>query len=96
MAVSFFVKLDLVVIEFMTSYLTHASFFCSVVSPCLVKSGKVNSTESLQELLTSDSEGSYMGVGSPRDMQSPVFHERAEVNFPSLICCTLRVVRSVK
>uniref|UniRef100_A0A3Q0QZL9 Inhibitor of Bruton tyrosine kinase n=1 Tax=Amphilophus citrinellus TaxID=61819 RepID=A0A3Q0QZL9_AMPCI len=50
----------------------------AVVSPCLVKSGKVNSTESLQELLTSDSEGSYMGVGSPRDMQSPVFHERAE------------------
>uniref|UniRef100_A0A3Q3EBM1 Inhibitor of Bruton agammaglobulinemia tyrosine kinase n=1 Tax=Labrus bergylta TaxID=56723 RepID=A0A3Q3EBM1_9LABR len=47
---------------------------------CLVKSGKANSTESLQELLTSDSEGSYMGVGSPRDMQSPVFHDRTEVN----------------
>uniref|UniRef100_A0AAX7ULN2 BTB domain-containing protein n=1 Tax=Astatotilapia calliptera TaxID=8154 RepID=A0AAX7ULN2_ASTCA len=59
-----------------------------------LSSGKVNSTESLQELLTSDSEGSYMGVGSPRDMQSPVFHERAEVNFTSLICCTSRVVRS--
>lgn len=88
-------KLDLVVIEFMTLPNT-CFFFCSVVSPCLVKSGKVNSTESLQELLTSDSEGSYMGVGSPRDMQSPVFHERAEVNFTSLICCTLRVVRSVK
>uniref|UniRef100_A0A669F062 Inhibitor of Bruton tyrosine kinase n=1 Tax=Oreochromis niloticus TaxID=8128 RepID=A0A669F062_ORENI len=43
-----------------------------------LSSGKVNSTESLQELLTSDSEGSYMGVGSPRDMQSPVFHERVE------------------
>uniref|UniRef100_A0A7N6BGV5 BTB domain-containing protein n=1 Tax=Anabas testudineus TaxID=64144 RepID=A0A7N6BGV5_ANATE len=43
-------------------------------------SSKVNSTESLQELLTSDSEGSNMGVGSPRDMQSPVFHDRAEVN----------------
>uniref|UniRef100_A0AAX7TE19 BTB domain-containing protein n=1 Tax=Astatotilapia calliptera TaxID=8154 RepID=A0AAX7TE19_ASTCA len=67
----------------------------AVVSPCLVKSGKVNSTESLQELLTSDSEGSYMGVGSPRDMQSPVFHERAEVNFTSLICCTSRVVRTL-
>lgn len=50
----------------------------AVVSPCLVKSGKANSTESLQELLTSDSEGSYMGVGSPRDVQSPVFHDRGE------------------
>ncbi|KAM7420261.1 hypothetical protein PAMA_014796 [Pampus argenteus] len=50
----------------------------AVVSPCLVKSGKANSTESLQELLTSDSEGSCMGVGSPRDMQSPVFHDRVE------------------
>nr|XP_046255607.1 inhibitor of Bruton tyrosine kinase [Scatophagus argus] len=50
----------------------------AVISPSLVKSGKANSTESLQELLTSDSEGSYMGVGSPRDMQSPVFHDRAE------------------
>uniref|UniRef100_A0A8D3DEL6 Inhibitor of Bruton tyrosine kinase n=1 Tax=Scophthalmus maximus TaxID=52904 RepID=A0A8D3DEL6_SCOMX len=39
---------------------------------------KANSTESLQELLTSDSEGSYMGLGSPRDVQSPVFHDRAE------------------
>lgn len=50
----------------------------AVVSPCLVKSNKANSTESLQELLTSDSEGSYMGVGSPREMQSPIFHDRAE------------------
>ncbi|XP_056141679.1 inhibitor of Bruton tyrosine kinase [Lampris incognitus] len=50
----------------------------TVVSPCLVKSGKANSTESLQELLTSDSEGSCMGVGSPRDMQSPIFNGRAE------------------
>ncbi|KAM3615134.1 uncharacterized protein V6R79_023915 [Siganus canaliculatus] len=50
----------------------------AVISPSLVKSGKANSTDSLQELLTSDSEGSYMGVGSPRDMQSPVFHDRAE------------------
>uniref|UniRef100_A0AAX7VAX8 BTB domain-containing protein n=1 Tax=Astatotilapia calliptera TaxID=8154 RepID=A0AAX7VAX8_ASTCA len=50
----------------------------------------IQSPPSLQELLTSDSEGSYMGVGSPRDMQSPVFHERAEVNFTSLICCTSR------
>uniref|UniRef100_A0A3Q4BQQ8 BTB domain-containing protein n=1 Tax=Mola mola TaxID=94237 RepID=A0A3Q4BQQ8_MOLML len=44
----------------------------------LVKSGKANSTDSLQELLLSDSEGSYMGAGSPRDMQSPVFHDNAE------------------
>uniref|UniRef100_A0A8C7TVB1 Inhibitor of Bruton tyrosine kinase n=1 Tax=Oncorhynchus mykiss TaxID=8022 RepID=A0A8C7TVB1_ONCMY len=41
-------------------------------------SGKTNSMESLQELMTSDSEGSYMGVGSPRDLQSPVFHDRPE------------------
>uniref|UniRef100_A0A667XR02 Inhibitor of Bruton tyrosine kinase n=1 Tax=Myripristis murdjan TaxID=586833 RepID=A0A667XR02_9TELE len=53
------------------------------VSPCLVKSGKANSTESLQELMTSDSEGSYMGVGSPRDMQSPIFHDKTEVDITS-------------
>uniref|UniRef100_A0A672HTE4 BTB domain-containing protein n=1 Tax=Salarias fasciatus TaxID=181472 RepID=A0A672HTE4_SALFA len=46
-------------------------------------SGKANSTDSLQELLTSDSEGSYMGVGSPRDVQSPVFTDRTEVQFMS-------------
>ncbi|XP_037699224.1 inhibitor of Bruton tyrosine kinase isoform X2 [Choloepus didactylus] len=39
----------------------------------LVKSGKNSSVESLPELLTSDSEGSYAGVGSPRDLQSPDF-----------------------
>ncbi|XP_036774690.2 inhibitor of Bruton tyrosine kinase isoform X6 [Manis pentadactyla] len=39
----------------------------------LVKSGKTTSVESLPELLTSDSEGSYAGVGSPRDLQSPDF-----------------------
>uniref|UniRef100_A0A672ZKS7 BTB domain-containing protein n=1 Tax=Sphaeramia orbicularis TaxID=375764 RepID=A0A672ZKS7_9TELE len=50
-----------------------------MVPQSLVKSQKANSTESLTELLTSDSEGSYMGVGSPRDMQSPTFHDRAEV-----------------
>ncbi|XP_072250913.1 inhibitor of Bruton tyrosine kinase isoform X2 [Leuresthes tenuis] len=33
----------------------------AVASPVLVKSTTANSTESLQELLTSDSEGSYMG-----------------------------------
>ncbi|XP_074539760.1 inhibitor of Bruton tyrosine kinase isoform X2 [Halichoeres trimaculatus] len=50
----------------------------AVVSPCLMKSGKANSIDSLHELLTSDSEGSCMGVGSPRDVQSPVFHDRTE------------------
>ncbi|KAK5862724.1 hypothetical protein PBY51_018093 [Eleginops maclovinus] len=50
----------------------------AVVSPCLVKSGRANSTESLQEMLTSDSEGSYVGVGSPREIQSPVFRDRTE------------------
>lgn len=39
----------------------------------LLKCGKTNSVESLPELLTSDSEGSYAGVGSPRDLQSPDF-----------------------
>uniref|UniRef100_A0A8C2ZK06 Inhibitor of Bruton tyrosine kinase n=1 Tax=Cyclopterus lumpus TaxID=8103 RepID=A0A8C2ZK06_CYCLU len=62
-----------------------------MVSLCLVKSGRANSTESLQELLTSDSEGSYVGAGSPRDMQSPVFHDKAEVNSHafSVVCVTV-------
>lgn len=34
---------------------------------------KTNSVESLPEMLTSDSEGSYVGVSSPRDLQSPDF-----------------------
>uniref|UniRef100_A0A8C2ZKE5 Inhibitor of Bruton tyrosine kinase n=1 Tax=Cyclopterus lumpus TaxID=8103 RepID=A0A8C2ZKE5_CYCLU len=53
--------------------------------------GRANSTESLQELLTSDSEGSYVGAGSPRDMQSPVFHDKAEVNSHafSVVCVTV-------
>uniref|UniRef100_A0A8C5G593 BTB domain-containing protein n=1 Tax=Gouania willdenowi TaxID=441366 RepID=A0A8C5G593_GOUWI len=46
-----------------------------------LKCAKANSTESLQELLTSDSESSCLGVGSPRDIQSPVFHDRAEVHW---------------
>uniref|UniRef100_A0A8C5E5B2 BTB domain-containing protein n=1 Tax=Gouania willdenowi TaxID=441366 RepID=A0A8C5E5B2_GOUWI len=53
----------------------------AVVPTCLVKCAKANSTESLQELLTSDSESSCLGVGSPRDIQSPVFHDRAEVHW---------------
>ncbi|XP_013865164.1 inhibitor of Bruton tyrosine kinase isoform X2 [Austrofundulus limnaeus] len=47
-------------------------------SPILVKLDKANSTESLQEVVTSDSEGSCMGVSSPTDTQSPMFHHRAE------------------
>ncbi|KAM5257001.1 inhibitor of Bruton tyrosine kinase isoform 1-T1 [Ctenodactylus gundi] len=45
----------------------------SLPSTGLLKSGKTNSVESLPELLTSDSEGSYAGVGSPRDLHSPDF-----------------------
>uniref|UniRef100_A0A8B9RHS2 BTB domain-containing protein n=1 Tax=Astyanax mexicanus TaxID=7994 RepID=A0A8B9RHS2_ASTMX len=36
------------------------------------------SVESLHELVTSDSEGSYMGVGSPRELQSPIFQDRPD------------------
>ncbi|XP_035606478.1 inhibitor of Bruton tyrosine kinase-like [Oncorhynchus keta] len=50
----------------------------AVLSPSLVKSGKTNSVESLQELMTSDSEGSYKDVRSPRNLQSPVLHDRPE------------------
>ncbi|KAI7806678.1 putative inhibitor of Bruton tyrosine kinase, partial [Triplophysa rosa] len=46
--------------------------------PGLRYSVKASSVESLQELVTSDSEGSYMGVGSPRDLQSPIFLEKPE------------------
>ncbi|KAB5586398.1 hypothetical protein PHYPO_G00001130 [Pangasianodon hypophthalmus] len=45
----------------------------------LVDSRKACSVESLHELITSDSEGSYVGVGSPRDLQSPVFQDRPYV-----------------
>ncbi|CAH2249161.1 inhibitor of Bruton tyrosine kinase isoform X1 [Pelobates cultripes] len=37
----------------------------------LFKSEKTNSAESLQELLTSDSEGSVVGANSPRELRSP-------------------------
>uniref|UniRef100_A0A8C5E3A6 BTB domain-containing protein n=1 Tax=Gouania willdenowi TaxID=441366 RepID=A0A8C5E3A6_GOUWI len=41
------------------------------------------------ELLTSDSESSCLGVGSPRDIQSPVFHDRAEVHWTcSILQCS--------
>ncbi|KAM4772213.1 inhibitor of Bruton tyrosine kinase [Rhinophrynus dorsalis] len=36
-----------------------------------MKPGKTNSVESLQDLVTSDSEGSFAGASSPRDLQSP-------------------------
>ncbi|XP_042299437.1 inhibitor of Bruton tyrosine kinase-like isoform X1 [Sceloporus undulatus] len=39
----------------------------------IVKLDKTNSVESLPEMLMSDSEGSYVGVNSPRDLQSPDF-----------------------
>ncbi|KAI5106425.1 inhibitor of Bruton tyrosine kinase, partial [Silurus meridionalis] len=55
----------------------------------LVDSGKACSVESLHELITSDSEGSYIGVGSPRDLQSPVFQDRTYVQEEksSHVCC---------
>ncbi|KAM9317281.1 inhibitor of Bruton tyrosine kinase [Gastrophryne carolinensis] len=39
----------------------------------LFKSERNNSVESLQEILTSDSEGSFAGAASPRALQSPDF-----------------------
>ncbi|XP_063168747.1 inhibitor of Bruton tyrosine kinase [Candoia aspera] len=39
----------------------------------ILRLDKANSVESLPEMLTSDSEGSSVGVNSPRDLQSPDF-----------------------
>ncbi|KAH0622107.1 hypothetical protein JD844_024105 [Phrynosoma platyrhinos] len=39
----------------------------------IVKLDKTNSIESLPEMLMSDSEGSYVGMNSPRELQSPDF-----------------------
>ncbi|XP_060608945.2 inhibitor of Bruton tyrosine kinase isoform X1 [Anolis sagrei] len=39
----------------------------------ILKLDKTNSVESLPEMLMSDSEGSYVGANSPRDLQSPDF-----------------------
>lgn len=50
----------------------------AVVTPSFVKSQKANSIESLPEVLTSDSESSYMGMSSPREIQSPIFHDKPE------------------
>uniref|UniRef100_A0A8C5AE70 Inhibitor of Bruton tyrosine kinase n=1 Tax=Gadus morhua TaxID=8049 RepID=A0A8C5AE70_GADMO len=52
----------------------------SVVAPCLVTSCVATSSDSLQELMTSDSDGSFTGAASPRDLQSPVFHDKVEVS----------------
>uniref|UniRef100_A0A671PS94 Inhibitor of Bruton tyrosine kinase-like n=1 Tax=Sinocyclocheilus anshuiensis TaxID=1608454 RepID=A0A671PS94_9TELE len=49
----------------------HSSPTDAIQSPATA-----SSVESLPELITSDSEGSYMG--SPRDLQSPVFHDRPD------------------
>ena len=38
--------------------------------------------ESLQEPLTSDSEGSFVGAGSPRELQSPIGLHRTVVRAP--------------
>ncbi|XP_016105091.1 inhibitor of Bruton tyrosine kinase-like [Sinocyclocheilus grahami] len=57
----------------------HSSPTDVIQSPAtagLARSVKASSVESLPELITSDSEGSYMG--SPRDLQSPVFHDRPD------------------
>ncbi|XP_016389972.1 inhibitor of Bruton tyrosine kinase-like [Sinocyclocheilus rhinocerous] len=57
----------------------HSSPTDVIQSPAtagLAHSVKASSVESLPELITSDSEGSYMG--SPRDLQSPVFHDRPD------------------
>ncbi|CAL8338453.1 unnamed protein product [Gadus morhua 'NCC'] len=51
----------------------------AVVAPCLVTSCVATSSDSLQELMTSDSDGSFTGAASPRDLQSPVFHDKVEV-----------------
>uniref|UniRef100_A0A8C5C5Q9 Inhibitor of Bruton tyrosine kinase n=1 Tax=Gadus morhua TaxID=8049 RepID=A0A8C5C5Q9_GADMO len=52
----------------------------AVVAPCLVTSCVATSSDSLQELMTSDSDGSFTGAASPRDLQSPVFHDKVEVS----------------
>lgn len=48
-------------------------FFYFLINAGVPKLDKTNSVESLPEMLTSDSEGSYVGVSSPRELQSPDF-----------------------
>ncbi|XP_041107151.1 inhibitor of Bruton tyrosine kinase isoform X2 [Polyodon spathula] len=73
----------------------------SPTSRGLIKIGKTNSIESLQELLTSDSEGSCAGVGSPRELQSPVFmagpgHDHSEMEEKSQVIETKSPTPSIK
>ncbi|NWI20115.1 IBTK kinase, partial [Crypturellus soui] len=49
-----------------------------------LKLDKTNSVESLPELLTSDSEGSYAGLSSPRDLQSPDFMKGFHAERPEM------------
>ncbi|KAE8603105.1 hypothetical protein XENTR_v10014218 [Xenopus tropicalis] len=51
-----------------------------------VKPEKTNSVESLQDLLTSDSEGSFVGASSPRDLQSPDFFPTFTPEAKETIC----------
>ncbi|TRY71260.1 hypothetical protein DNTS_006990, partial [Danionella cerebrum] len=49
----------------------------------LVSSVKATSLESLQDLITSDSEGSFLGANSPQDLPSPVFKTQEEKQGPT-------------
>uniref|UniRef100_A0A671R3V7 Inhibitor of Bruton tyrosine kinase-like n=1 Tax=Sinocyclocheilus anshuiensis TaxID=1608454 RepID=A0A671R3V7_9TELE len=64
----------------LTSAMFSLGWICLtwLCSSGLAHSVKASSVESLQELITSDSEGSYMGAGSPRDLQSPVFQVKPQ------------------
>ncbi|KAJ3597364.1 hypothetical protein NHX12_000892 [Muraenolepis orangiensis] len=58
----------------------------AVVSPCLVTSCTANSSDSLQEPMTSDSEGSSPGATSPRDPQSPVLRYDEADEVEKVVC----------
>uniref|UniRef100_A0A8D0DVM4 Inhibitor of Bruton tyrosine kinase n=1 Tax=Salvator merianae TaxID=96440 RepID=A0A8D0DVM4_SALMN len=65
----------------------------------ILKLDKTNSVESLPEMLTSDSEGSCVGVSSPRDLQSPDFTagfhaDKSEVK--EKVCVPTAVIPQVK
>lgn len=83
-----------------------SSFFCvTKINLCfalfaihvgILKLDKASSVESLPEMLTSDSEGSYVGLSSPRDLQSPDFTtgfhaEKVEVRAHSPCCFNVSV-----
>uniref|UniRef100_A0A673KBN7 Inhibitor of Bruton tyrosine kinase-like n=1 Tax=Sinocyclocheilus rhinocerous TaxID=307959 RepID=A0A673KBN7_9TELE len=80
----------------LTSAMFSLGWICLtwLCSSGLAHSVKASSVESLQELITSDSEGSYMGAGSPRDLQSPVFQVKPQHlhNFNSLTTQQLDVL----